>query len=51
MKGLMRLLEYIVADKPPLNELILMLNELGYVLCSFAMAWVLHTVIGSAGID
>jgi hypothetical protein len=51
MKGLMRVLEYIVAEKPPQNELILVLNELGYVLCSFAMAWVLHTVIGSAGID
>jgi hypothetical protein len=51
MQGLMRVLEYIVADKPPQNELILVLNELGYVMCSFAMAWVLHTVIGSAGID
>jgi hypothetical protein len=51
MQGLARVLEYIVADKPPQEELILMLNELGYVLCSFAMAWVLHTVIGSAGTD
>ncbi len=51
MQGLAGVLEYIVADKPPQEELILVLNELGYVLCSFAMAWVLHTVIGSAGID